>query len=120
MDALHRRGPLTMGEIGGHLYLDVSTVTRLVDQLAKMGYVERVADPDDRRIVRARLTRNGTTSINRIRGSLLDDYRRVLESVPAGSREDVIGAIELMLNAFNSRVHTPDQRRAKEVATGTV
>ena len=97
MDALYRRGPLTMGEIGEHLYLDVSTVTRLVDQLAKMGYVERIADPHDRRIVRAKLTRSGTASINRIRESLLDDYRRVLQAVPATSREDVIGAIELML-----------------------
>jgi len=117
MDALHRRGPLTMGEVGGHLYLDVSTVTRLVDQLAKMGYVERIADPNDRRIVRARLTRDGTTSINRIRGSLLDDYRRVLESVPAGSREDVIGAVELMLNAFNSRVGAASSRQLTRTAS---
>jgi MarR family transcriptional regulator, 2-MHQ and catechol-resistance regulon repressor len=116
MDALDRHGPLAMGEIGKHLYLDVSTVTRLVDQLTKMGYLERVPDPDDRRVIRAKLTRSGTASINRIRGSLLDDYRDVLEAIPAASRQDVIEAIELLLRAFTSRDRCAERRPASREA----
>ena len=103
MDALDRHGPLTMGQLGEHLYLDVSTVTRVIDQLAKAEYVKRVTDPDDRRVVRAKLTPGGTASVHRIRESLLDDYRGVLEAIPVGSRRDVIEAIELLLQAFTSR-----------------
>lgn len=103
MDALRRYGPMTMGKIGEHLYLEVSTVTRVVDQLANAGYVERVPDPDDRRVVRAKLTHAGIEMVNGIRAALLDDYRNVLEAIPGGSRRDVIEAIELLLEAFVSR-----------------
>jgi len=103
MDALHRHGPLTMGQLGEHLYIDVSTVTRVVDQLAKAELVERVADQGDRRVVRAKLTRRGTATVNRVRQSLLDDYQGVLEAIPAGSRQDVIEALELLLKAFTTR-----------------
>jgi DNA-binding MarR family transcriptional regulator len=119
MEALQRHGPLTMGQIGEHLYLDVSTVTRVVDQLAKQGYVERVTDPDDRRVIRAALTRSGTTSVNRIRESLLDDYRGVLEAIPVGSRKDVIDAIELLLNAFTSRGCCAKRRPPMKETQGT-
>jgi MarR family transcriptional regulator, lower aerobic nicotinate degradation pathway regulator len=42
-----------------HLELDKSSVTGLVDRAEARGLVERVADPDDGRAVRVRLTRKG-------------------------------------------------------------
>jgi MarR family transcriptional regulator, lower aerobic nicotinate degradation pathway regulator len=42
-----------------HLELDKSSVTGLVDRAEGRGLVERVADPDDGRAVRVRLTRKG-------------------------------------------------------------
>jgi MarR family transcriptional regulator, lower aerobic nicotinate degradation pathway regulator len=42
-----------------HLELDKSSVTGLVDRAEGRGLVERVADPDDGRAVRVRLTRRG-------------------------------------------------------------
>jgi MarR family transcriptional regulator, lower aerobic nicotinate degradation pathway regulator len=45
-----------------HLELDKSSVTGLVDRAEGRGLVERVADPDDGRAVRIRLTRKGRAS----------------------------------------------------------
>lgn len=42
-----------------HLELDKSSVTGLVDRAERRGLVERVADPDDGRAVRVRLTKDG-------------------------------------------------------------
>jgi DNA-binding MarR family transcriptional regulator len=42
-----------------HLDLDKSSVTGLVDRAEHRGLVERVADPDDGRAVRVRLTKEG-------------------------------------------------------------
>ena len=119
MDALRRHGPLTMGQLGEHLYLDASTVTRVIDQLAKAGYVERVTDPADRRVVRARLTRSGTASVDRIRESLLDDYRGVLEAIPVGSRQNVIDSVELLLQALLARGCCAERRPATRRSQST-
>lgn len=103
MDALSRRGPLTMGRLAELLYLDVSTVTRVVDQLLRGGHVERVADPDDRRVVRARLTAEGERITLLIRSQLLDGFREVLSRIPGDSRDVLIDGIEQLYHAFVAR-----------------
>lgn len=40
---------LTMGELAGTIMLSPSGVTRMVDRLEKLGYVERVSNPQDKR-----------------------------------------------------------------------
>lgn len=50
---------LSQRELGDTLVVDRSNVTGLVDRLAKLGWVKRAADPDDRRIHRIELTPAG-------------------------------------------------------------
>jgi DNA-binding MarR family transcriptional regulator len=45
------RGPVTAGAIAQHTGLTTGAVTGLVDRLEKAGYVQRAADPSDRRRV---------------------------------------------------------------------
>ncbi len=54
-----RQEPITMREVGEVLETPLSSATRLVDALVENGFVERVADPQDRRVVRITLTRAG-------------------------------------------------------------
>jgi DNA-binding MarR family transcriptional regulator len=51
LDLLRHTGPVTAGGIGEHTGLTTGAVTRMVDRLARAGYVERVPDPHDRRKV---------------------------------------------------------------------
>jgi len=51
--------PPTMSELGIELKMPLSSTTRIVDWLVRANIIERVGDPDDRRIVRVRLTENG-------------------------------------------------------------
>ncbi|MCG8347982.1 MAG: MarR family transcriptional regulator [Chloroflexales bacterium] len=46
-------------DLSEQLFLNKSTITRLVDQLEQVNLVQRVADPDDRRVQRVVLTTNG-------------------------------------------------------------
>ena len=50
------REPLTLSELAERLSCVRSNITQLVDRLEADGLVRRVADPDDRRSVRAELT----------------------------------------------------------------
>ncbi|MGE5373529.1 MAG: MarR family winged helix-turn-helix transcriptional regulator [Bacteroidota bacterium] len=52
-------GALTMSELGSELDVPMSTATRIVDGLVQGGMVERVNDPNDRRVVRVGLSTNG-------------------------------------------------------------
>jgi DNA-binding MarR family transcriptional regulator len=52
-------GSATMGELSEALNIPLSTATRLVNRLDRSGYVERLTDPKDRRIVRIVLTEEG-------------------------------------------------------------
>ena len=48
-----------MGELSNALYVPFSRATRIIDALVSDGYVKRMNDPDDRRIVRVALTPEG-------------------------------------------------------------
>lgn len=52
LDLILRHGPLTAGELAGHTGLAPSSVTALIDRLARKGFVSRNPDPDDARRVR--------------------------------------------------------------------
>jgi DNA-binding MarR family transcriptional regulator len=55
----HKEAPPTMGEMSAELNIPLSSATRTVDWLVSSNIVERINDPDDRRVVRIRLTKTG-------------------------------------------------------------
>ncbi len=54
-----REEPISMGELSREMNVPLSTATRIIDWLVNTGFVERLPDPDDRRIVRIGLTPTG-------------------------------------------------------------
>ena len=62
---LEKDGVLTMSDLGKKLYIPKPNVTTLVDKLISKGFVERLSDKTDRRIVRIRLTRKGSQFIEK-------------------------------------------------------
>jgi DNA-binding MarR family transcriptional regulator len=61
LHALHllAQDKTTMGELADELNVTFPSATSLVDRLVKAGWVGRGFDPDDRRIIRLHLTREG-------------------------------------------------------------
>ncbi|HSL81432.1 MAG TPA: MarR family transcriptional regulator [Thermoanaerobaculia bacterium] len=59
LEAVLRRGPLTLNELAAHLYLDKSTASRVVKALVEKGYVERRPHPEDGRAVQLLATEAG-------------------------------------------------------------
>lgn len=51
--------PLTMSALSTELNVPMSTATRIVDGLIRGGMVERFNDPNDRRVVRVQMSKNG-------------------------------------------------------------
>ena len=62
---LERMGPLRMGNIAIFLGRALSATTTVVDRLVEKSLVDRVSDPDDRRVVICKLTDRGEQAIER-------------------------------------------------------
>lgn len=71
-------------ELAGHLELDKSSVTGLVDRAEARGLVERIARPEDRRAVAVKLTAAG---------------RRLATRVAAEVREELLAATARLTDA---------------------
>ncbi|MBN1375824.1 MAG: winged helix DNA-binding protein [Dehalococcoidia bacterium] len=56
---LYGKKQLTMGELSNAMSVPFSRATRIIDALVADGYVKRMNDPDDRRVVRVALTPEG-------------------------------------------------------------
>ena len=52
-------GKLSLGDLGNRMYLRPSTITGLIDVLEQKGYVARIRDRGDRRVVKVELTPKG-------------------------------------------------------------
>ena len=63
LKAVLMHGPVRMSEIGRHMGISKPYMTALVDKLISEGLVERVPDPDDRRVVNVRITDAGKEEI---------------------------------------------------------
>jgi len=77
LDLLDRFGPLTAGELATRSGLAPASVTGLLDRLVRKGFVQRVADPDDGRRVRAQLVREKLQAF----GPLFTDFVAGLQAV---------------------------------------
>jgi DNA-binding MarR family transcriptional regulator len=88
LEALVREGPLTLGELARRLYLEKSTASRVVDALERKGYVTRAPHPGDRRALQLKVTPAGRRLVERIRASLVEDAKAVLEDLSPSFRRE--------------------------------
>ena len=58
-----RHGEMPLGRLGEHLLVHPTSVTSTVDTLERLGHVQRVAHPTDRRTTLARITPKGRRAI---------------------------------------------------------
>ena len=79
---------LACREVGRRMVTPVPDVTRLLDRLERQGAVERVRDPEDRRVVRVRVSYRGLEMLEELDGPL-DSWVR--------KRLSVLGEEELRL-----------------------
>ncbi len=89
-----------LGELAETLHCDKTNVTGLVDRVEKLGLVERVADPDDRRVTRLELTEKGRATVS----SFHDELNRRLSGLGSDLKIDAsaLHAIATQLYADES------------------
>ena len=94
------RPNLTMSELARWMQISKQQMTKLVDRMIVRGFVERVSDPDDRRIIRLQLTDHAQEYSDRF---LMQDaayYRNFFDSMPEDDRAEFAHALESIRRVF--------------------
>lgn len=106
LDALRVSGPIRQGELGRRLGITPSTLTRNLTRLLDAGLVERLADPEDARASRIRLSRAGTRAVEEVRRQEQVFAQDVLERLPADRRDAIVDGLRDLLEAVRGATET--------------
>lgn len=87
LEALYHKGHLPLSEVGKHLLVTSGSVTYVIDKLEKQGLVQRVACPEDRRVIHACLTDAGRERIEECFPRHAEYLRQTLSGLSAEEQE---------------------------------
>lgn len=73
---------------------DMPSMTRLVDNLEKYGFVQRLPDPADRRMKRVHLTKDGKC----LQKDLVKMANKTMEEAATGISKKDLGTIKIVMN----------------------
>ncbi|MER5200085.1 MarR family winged helix-turn-helix transcriptional regulator [Streptomyces sp. NPDC002755] len=109
--------PLRPGELAQVLAVQASHVTRQVQRLQKAGYVTRVADPDDSRARRIRLTPRGEDAVARLGDAGARGMQLVLAHWSPDELRRLADLVHRLVDAFLA--HPVDEGHAVDAGTTT-
>lgn len=84
---------LTMGELSNALSVPLSTATRMVNWMVTDGYIKRLPDPEDRRVVRVALTEKGLDLHRSIKSYVEERVNNILSTL---TTEEQIALLHLI------------------------
>jgi DNA-binding MarR family transcriptional regulator len=95
-------GGLTMNELSKGVNLEISTMTRMVDQLVEKGLVQRETDAKDRRVVRVALTEAGRTLHDKLEDALQGFYTSALNKFSNPEQVEIINNLHHIYEAVST------------------
>ena len=93
--------PLKMREIARMYEISNAKVTRVIDKLVKMEFVERYYSEDDRRSLFARITDEGSKMAEDTKYKLNKFQQEVLEMIPASEIDKTYDYLKLFVDAYD-------------------
>lgn len=106
LDAMVERGPLTINDLAARLYLDKSTVSRVVDALGRKGLLAKAPHPEDRRAVQLVASPKGKALQAQIADEIRENEKSLLTDFDPEVRSAMIELIGRLASAAATRVDT--------------
>lgn len=99
---LLKKQSLSQVELVKKLELEKSTVTRLVQQLEKKGWIERSRDKADGRILLIQLTEAGLNIAEQLSRARAVKFSQFFTSIPLEERDNILRTLELLTEAASA------------------
>lgn len=106
LDALVRRGPISLNELAAHLYLDKSTVSRIVAALERKKLAARASHPGDARALQLAATGDGRRLYRTILREITEREKKLLAQFTPEVRQAMISLVGELAAAAAARVST--------------
>ena len=94
LDILSRNKESNMSDMARSMNVTTAAMTGIVDRLVRDGYVARKNDPDDRRVIKIRLTSKGSAAVK----SALENKKRMITRIfsvlPQRERDEYLKILE--------------------------
>lgn len=97
-------GETTQQELGSHLGLEKSTVSRLVDGMVQKGWVEKGRDPDNRRFQKLVLTPAGRQAAEQIMRAMRERHKRWIAGLTVAEREALTVGLAALVRAMSEEL----------------
>ena len=97
---IYPNNDLTMGELSNALTVPLSTATRMVNWMVADGYIKRLPDPEDRRVVRVALTEKGLEMHNTIRSYIEERVGTILANLSTDEQMMLLQLIDKVISAL--------------------
>ncbi|NNF32907.1 MAG: MarR family transcriptional regulator [Saprospiraceae bacterium] len=99
LDTLMERGPLSQVDISEIIFKDAPTVSRLIDQLERKGFLNRLPSETDRRATIIRITKEGKNLVDHC----INEVRQLRELTWKDlSEEDYLHFTRIINQVFNN------------------
>lgn len=95
--ALAMNGPTPVGVLAGHMALSPATVSQLVGELERAGFVRRREDERDRRRTIVGLDERLAPSVERLARQRLEPLRMTLETLTPAERAQFLGVWQVLV-----------------------
>lgn len=92
---------LTMSELGRLMHVPKQQMTKLGNRLIECGFVERISDPQDRRIVRLMITDRGRSFIDHFLDEDAACHRDLIESMTEADRSEFFKSLLCIHQIFD-------------------
>lgn len=93
---LNEMGPLPPSKIAQHIMVNSSTVTGVIDRLEKKGFLERMRNSKDRRVITIALTENGTELANNAPLPVQERMIKGIRALTERERDQIIQALRTL------------------------
>jgi DNA-binding MarR family transcriptional regulator len=86
--------PLSMSELGKRQYISKPYMTILIDQLIQDGYVQRIPDTGDRRVINIAITAEGKRHLKQAASRYKETIKNMLSELDSRDLEDLCQSLE--------------------------
>lgn len=90
---LHYHEPFIISDISDHLGITPAAASQMVQRMVEQGLIDRVEDPNDRRIKRISLTAEGKRLVNEVIALRRQWMETIGETLPEAARDQIVAAL---------------------------